>query len=406
MLPFSIRQIRTFLAVNEHASVTGAAHSLCRSQTAVTKSIQDLEKSIGAQLFDRTPKGMSLTAYGEALLPWAQEAAKAFNEARGLVPPLIAKASSGTQRFFSMDVSDKWIAAFLATADHQNVAAAAASLGISSAAISSSVRKLEESLGFSLFERVPNLILPTTVGDALVRYVKLALSHLRNAQDELMSLKGVHSGRVRIGTLPLLRTMVVPRAILRLLEEHPYIDVSTSEGHYDALVASLRCGDIDFIVGALRGLPEEEELSEELLFDDHLSVIARKGHPLEHLDEVHWTDLVQYGWVLPRVGTPTRTLFEEAIDRRGLPVPEHVIETSSLITLRGLLLESDRITVLSRHQIHVDERYGVLTALPFDLKEASRPIGITRRAHSSPSPASELLIREILAVVEELKTTL
>jgi hypothetical protein len=48
----------------------------------------------------------------------------------------------------------------------------------------------------------------------------------------------------------------------------------------------------------------------------------------------------------------------------------------------------------------------MLTALPFDLKAASRPIGITRRTHSSPSPASELLIEEILAVVKEIQPTL
>jgi molybdenum-dependent DNA-binding transcriptional regulator ModE len=78
MLPFSLRQIRAFLAVQEHASVTGAAKALCRSQTAVTKSIQDLERSIGVPLFDRTPKGMSLTAFGEILLPRARTVG-AFN---------------------------------------------------------------------------------------------------------------------------------------------------------------------------------------------------------------------------------------------------------------------------------------------------------------------------------------
>lgn len=406
MLPFSLRQIRSFLAVQEHASVTGAARALCRSQTAVTKSIQDLEKCVGVPLFDRTPKGMSLTAYGELLLPRAKEAVMAFQEARGLVPPLTAKHMSGTQRFFNMDVSDKWIAAFLATADHQNVYSAAASLNISAAAISSSLRKLEESLGFSLFERVPNMVLPTTVGRELVRYVKLALSHLRHAQHELLSLKGVRSGRIAVGALPLLRTMAVPRAILRVIADHPYLDISTREGPYDELVAALRCGDIDFMVGALRGLKEAEELVEELLFTDHLSLIARKGHPLsKQAGRVHWTEVVRYGWVLPRVGTPTRTLFEEAIGRRGLPVPEHVIETSSMVTLRGLLLQSDRITVLSHHQIHFDEQYGMLQVLPFDLKEARRPIGITRRAHGRPSPAAELMISEIRNVVEEIKPT-
>ena len=232
MLSFSFRQIRTFLAVQEHTSVTGAARFLCRSQTSVTKSIQDLERNIGVQLFDRTPKGMSLTAYGKVFLPRAQEAAKAFNDARGLVPPLTAQRSSGSQRFFNMDVSDKWIAAFLATADHQNFASAASSLDISAAAICSSVRKLEESLGFSLFERVPNLVVATSIGSELGRYVKLALSHLRHAQDELSGLKGVQSGRVSIGTLPLLRTLVVPRAILRLIYQRTRFLQHFATNHY------------------------------------------------------------------------------------------------------------------------------------------------------------------------------
>jgi len=401
----NFRHIRTFLSVQDNSSVTGAAKCLCRSQTSVTKSIQDLERNIGAPLFDRTPKGMSLTVYGQALLPRAREAARAFEEARGLVPPLAAKRSSGTQRFFNMDVSDKWIAAFLAIADHKNFAAAAASLDISAPAISSSVRKLEESLGLTLFERVPNQVILTNFGYDLARYVKLAASHLRHAQDELSSLKGVQSGRVAIGTLPLLRTVVVPRAILRLLEKHSYVDVSTLEGHYDMLTAALRCGDIDFMVGALRGLPDDAELEEELLFEDHLSVIARKGHPLDREEAVHWTDIIRYGWVLPRRGTPTRTLFEESINRRGLPLPDHVIETSSLVTLRGLLLESDRVTVLSRQQIHFDEQYGMLKALPFNLERASRPIGITRRAQCLPSPAAELLMEEIRAIARTVNRT-
>ncbi len=406
MAPFNLRQIRAFLAVQEQSSVTGAAEYLCRSQTSVTKSIQDLERNIGSPLFDRTPKGMSLTAFGEVLLPRAKHAAEAFSEASGLIPPLMARRSSGTRRFFNMDVSDKWIAAFLATADHQNVASAATSLDVSPAAISSSLRKLEESLCLPLFERVPNLIITTNFGYDLARYIKLALSYLRSAQDELLNLKGVRSGNVVVGTLPLLRTLVVPRAILRLVKEHSYVDISTIEGSYDALVAALRCGDIDFMVGALRDLRDEEELIEEHLFDDHLSVIVRQGHPLADLDEVHWTDIIRYGWVLPREGTPTRTLFADAISRRGLSVPEHVIETSSLVTLRGLLLESDRITVLSRHQIHFDEHHGMLKALPFELKETSRSLGITRRTHSTPSPAAELLIKEIRKVAEEVKAAL
>ena len=50
------------MAVANAASVTGAAKVVNRSQTSVTKSIQDLEQQLGVSLFNRAPKGVSLTA--------------------------------------------------------------------------------------------------------------------------------------------------------------------------------------------------------------------------------------------------------------------------------------------------------------------------------------------------------
>jgi LysR family transcriptional regulator of gallate degradation len=104
---------------------------------------------------------------------------------------------------------------------------------------------------------------------------------------------------------------------------------------------------------------------------------------------------------LPRPGTPTRKLFEQAIVGRGLPLPAHVIETSSTVMLRGLLLESDRVTVLSRHQIHIEEEAGLLAAVPFQLGGTERPIGMTRRGIGALSPAADLFIDEVRTAARE-----
>ena len=397
----SFRQARIVLAVARNSSVTGAARDINRSQTSVTKSIQDLERDLGVNLFDRSPRGVSLTAYGEAIYRGASEAAKAFEQASGLVPPIMTRESPGVARFFQMDVSDKWLDSFLATAEHQNLAAAAHHLHLTPAAVAASLRKLEDSLNTTLFERSPNATVPTSFASALAQYVKLARSYLRHACDELSGLKGVKQGRVVVGSLPLLRTIVLPRAIARLRREHPYIDVSTLEGPYDDLAAALRCGDIDLMLGALRGPDSGGELLEETLFIDQLSIIVRADHPLTGRKNVALEDLLAYGWVMPRKGTPTRHLIESAIVARALPMPEHVVETSSLVVLRGLLMETDYMTPLSRHQVFLEERHGMLAALPIELGETRRPIGITRRAGGSIPPAAELLASELRQVIAE-----
>ena len=189
--------------------------------------------------------------------------------------------------------------------------------------------------------------------------------------------------------------------LARLRREHPYIDVSTLEGPYDDLAAALRCGDIDLMLGALRGPDSGGELLEETLFIDQLSIIVRADHPLTGRKNVALEDLLAYGWVMPRKGTPTRHLIESAIVARALPMPEHVVETSSLVVLRGLLMETDYVTPLSRHQVFLEERHGMLAPLPIELGETRRPIGITRRAGGSIPPAAELLASELRQVIAE-----
>ena len=401
MTTISLRQARIVLAVARGSSVTGAARAINRSQTSVTKSIQDLERTLDVTLFDRSPRGVTLTVYGKALYRGADEAANTFARALSLIPASVARESPGVARFFQMDVSEKWLDALLATAEHQNLAAAAQHIQVTPAAVAASIRKLEDSLNVTLFERSPNAIAPTSFTSSLVSYVKLARTHLRHACDEVASLKGTERGRVVIGSLPLIRTIVLPKAIARLRASHPSIDISTLEGPYDDLAAALRCGDIDLMLGALRGDDSGGELEEEVLFEDQLSIVVRAGHPLCGQKDVRFKELLDYEWVMPRHRTPTRELVESAMTSRNLPLPEHIVETSSLVVLRGLLVESDAVTALSRHQVLFEEASGTLAALPIDLPETRRPIGITRRVAGSMPPAAELLVREIHQALSE-----
>jgi DNA-binding transcriptional LysR family regulator len=64
--------LRHFLAVAAERSISGAAQRLAISQPALTKSIRKLEAYFGAPLFERHPRGVSLTAFGETLLPHAR----------------------------------------------------------------------------------------------------------------------------------------------------------------------------------------------------------------------------------------------------------------------------------------------------------------------------------------------
>lgn len=87
-----LRQLRTFEAVVRHGTVTEAANALDLAPSSVSEQIRALERSLDVELFERGPRGMRLTAPGEALLTWAhrllEQAEQARREVTGQRRPL------------------------------------------------------------------------------------------------------------------------------------------------------------------------------------------------------------------------------------------------------------------------------------------------------------------------------
>jgi DNA-binding transcriptional LysR family regulator len=68
----TLRQFRYFIAVAESGSVAAASRMLNIAQSAVTKSMQELEDELGARLFERSSRGMQLTPRGHRFLASAR----------------------------------------------------------------------------------------------------------------------------------------------------------------------------------------------------------------------------------------------------------------------------------------------------------------------------------------------
>jgi len=63
-----LRDLHILLAVAESGSMSKAATQLAISHPVVSKTISDLEQTVGVRLFDRTSQGVELTTYGQTLL--------------------------------------------------------------------------------------------------------------------------------------------------------------------------------------------------------------------------------------------------------------------------------------------------------------------------------------------------
>jgi len=101
-----LRQLRYFVAVAEELHVGRAAVRLNMTQPPLSQSIQGLEAQLGAQLFIRQKRGITLSAAGHVLLP---EARRLIRDCEAL-PELVRSAALGEIGYLSL--------AFISTADY------------------------------------------------------------------------------------------------------------------------------------------------------------------------------------------------------------------------------------------------------------------------------------------------
>ena len=185
--------------------------------------------------------------------------------------------------------------------------------------------------------------------------------------------------------MPLARTSILPDVINRFTLTHPDIGLDVVDAPYNDLLFHLRNGDLDLLIGALRFPPPTDDIIQEELIAPPLAIVGRKDHPLHQTESLELEQLVDYGWVVPRKGTPTRTFFDTLFTDRGLPTPRRLVETSSQILIRTLLNGSDRLTLISTHQVEQELRQNILSVIPYDLSHTGRPIGITVRRDWHPT---------------------
>jgi len=192
---------------------------------------------------------------------------------------------------------------------------------------------------------------------------------------------------------------LLPRSIIRLKQERPNISFNVVEGTNDMLMPMLRVGDLDLVLGRLPEYREREGLTQEVLYYEPVSIVARKDHPLTARDRLTLADLVNEEWILPPPQTSLRRQFDAGFRKIGLEPPVRAVESVSILSNHTLLLESNMIGVMP-YQV-VEAQHG-LVRLPINFKIAAGPVGITFRANAELTPAAANFVEILRRVASDM----
>jgi LysR family transcriptional regulator of gallate degradation len=373
----SIRHLKVFDSVGQLHGVRRASDECHLSQPAVTQAIAKLEEQMGVTLLERRASGSYLNEFGIIFHRRTQRLFAQFEQAllelgvpsRPIPVPRIAGRISKAQ-----------IRSLISIVENGSFAQAARALGVSQTSLQRAARDLERNLRTPLYAQTASGIVATPAAAEFARKVKLALREIQWGIDEVEAARGNIGGEIVIGAMLLAGSVMLASAISEFVSAYPNANVRILNGNADDMLRYLRTGDVDVVIGLLRD-PVPDGFVQQALAETPYAVVARHGHPLNQKTQITLDDLADYEWIIGTPGATRRMRFDKLFDGRRRPQAR--IATCSLPTVRLLLTQSDRLTLLTTYELMYEE--DALTAVPFGPIEPVPCIGLTTRENWLPT---------------------
>ncbi|MBL8334964.1 MAG: LysR family transcriptional regulator [Rubrivivax sp.] len=283
-----------------------------------------------------------------------------------------------------------------------SLTAAAATLGLSQPALSASIRALEAELGVPLLERHRHGVHATPYAEALLEHARRIDAELQAARAHMQHLRQAEAGSLRIGCGPSEATRLLPQALVHLRQSQPGLRVFVEYGLNEKLMPMVRLGEIDCALSSVPRSTAHAELRHEPLYTDQAVIVARADHPLASRRQPPVAELAQQPWVLARRWELERKALDDLFAQAGIEPPQAVVETTSAVLMKTLLLSSDFLTFVPREMIWWEERTGLLRPLRGFRSGWERQVGVTLRRDHEPSAALAALLDSLRHAVRRV----
>lgn len=268
----------------------------------------------------------------------------------------------------------------LALAETEHVTAAAALLGTSQPTLSRALARLEAELGTPVFERAPDGVHVTPVGELVIAAARDIVARHAQLRDELAGVLDPDSGVVRLAFLDSIATSLVPRVLRGFHLHAPRVRIALSQEPGHEILADLRAGTVDLAITSTR--PDDAH-GWHPLHEERLALVVRPQHPLAGRTRVGLRELADEELVTTPIGFGYRSLVESLFRDAGV-APRVAFESQDLATIEGLVAAGLGVAVLPEAFAGLSGTVGV----PLTARAARRTIGLVWRADRPlPAPA-------------------
>ena len=277
---------------------------------------------------------------------------------------------------------------FVAVVEHGGIRAAARQMNVSQAAVTKSMRLLEQEASMPLLLRKARGVGLTDAGTRLLARARVVSRQVSLAREELRQSLGEDAGTVRLGVTPFLTLTTLGQAFGWFRERYKGVQIQLIEGLMTRVVPRLRDGTLDIaVVAADVGEVQDEEFNCQRILQAPQCIVVRQGHPV--LADPSARALSALEWVMTQpIAGGQQPRFDAMFALAGVSTPTHVVLCESLAAMT-ILRNSDAVSIFPEPLLGHPESRGIVAIDDAPLRPCDIELLLLTQPDVPLTPAAE-----------------
>ena len=280
---------------------------------------------------------------------------------------------------------------FLAVAEERSFSRAAARLHRTQPAVSQVIRKLEESVGESLFDRSARDGSLIAAGTLLRDYALRLLALRREASSALGELKSLERGHLQLAANEYTCMYLLP-AIDAFRHEYPHVNVTVHRTLASRVPEELNLRT--FELGVISFRPDPAQFRTIAVYADSLAFIVSPNHPLASVERVSINDLGSELFVAHNVTSPLRRRVIEAFQRYRTPL-NMGIELPTIEAIKRFVAMGNGVALVPHLTVARELETGDLVRVFVDELDIRRVLRLVHRRQATLSYAGKAFLHTL-----------
>lgn len=252
---------------------------------------------------------------------------------------------------------------------------------VSQPTLSIAIKKLEDELGVTLFERHKSEVLVTPIGEKILEIAETILQQTQLIKQLAKEDQGDHSGEIKVGAIYTIAPYLLPKLIPVFHQISPKTPFILQENFTHVLLDKLLMGELDLVILSLPF--EHPNLEVQPLYEEPFVAAIPKEHKLNEKSEISLTDIENETFLLLGTGHCFRDQVVESFPNLSYlnfksGQLQKTLEGSSLETIRYMVASGAGITILPCSSIN-NQNDELFSVKPIQSPVPSRTVALVWR---------------------------